>query len=64
MHPLLYLLGSGRTSQETAISGYSQQALVDTHNSVWIWQLYMGWIKPFSRKIAAFSTNGAGSTVG
>ena len=27
-HPLLYLSGTGRASQETAISGSSQQALV------------------------------------
>ena len=30
-HPLLYLSGSGRASQETAILGSSQQALVGIH---------------------------------
>jgi hypothetical protein len=33
-HPLLYLSGIGRASQETAISGSGQQALVGIHNSV------------------------------
>ena len=43
-HPLLYLSGTGRASQETAISGSCQQALVDIHKSVWVCSLYMGWI--------------------
>jgi hypothetical protein len=34
-HPLLYFSGTGRASQETAISGSRQQALVGIHNSVW-----------------------------
>ena len=41
-HPLLYL--SGTASQETAISGSCQQALVGIQNSVWFWWLSMGWI--------------------
>ena len=43
-HPLLYLSGTGRASQETAIPGSSQQALVGIHNSGWFWWLFMGWI--------------------
>jgi hypothetical protein len=43
-HPLLYLSGTGRAFQETAISGSCQQSLDDIHNSVWVWRLYMGWI--------------------
>ena len=43
-HPLLYLSGTGRASQETAISGSCQQALVGICNRVWIWWLFMGWI--------------------
>ena len=43
-HPLLYLSGTGRASQETAISGSCQQALVGICYSVWVWWLYMGWI--------------------
>ena len=43
-HPLLYLSGTGRTSQETALSGSCQQALVGIHNSVWVWWLFMEWI--------------------
>jgi hypothetical protein len=36
-HTLLYLSGIGRASQETAISGSCQKALVGIHNSVWVW---------------------------
>ena len=43
-HPLLYLSGTGRASQETVISGSYQQALVGICSSVWVWWLYMGWI--------------------
>jgi hypothetical protein len=43
-HLPLYLSGSGRASQETAISGFHQQALPSIHNSFWVWRLYMGWI--------------------
>ena len=43
-HPLLYLSGTGRASQETAISGSCQQALLGICNSVWVWCLYIGWI--------------------
>jgi hypothetical protein len=32
-HPCLYLPGSGRASQETAISGSCQQVLLGIHNS-------------------------------
>jgi hypothetical protein len=41
-HPLLYFSGFGRASQETAISGFCQQAFVGIQNSVWVWWLYMG----------------------
>jgi hypothetical protein len=43
-HPHLYLAGSGRTSQKTAITGSCQQALLGMCNCVWVWCLYMGWI--------------------
>jgi hypothetical protein len=43
-HPLLYLSGTGRDSQETFISGSSQQAFVGICNSVWVWWLFMGGI--------------------
>ena len=43
-HILMYFLGTGRASQETAISGSCQQALVGINNSVWVWWLFMGWI--------------------
>jgi hypothetical protein len=36
-HPPLYLSGTGRTPQETAISSSYQQGLVGIHNSVWVW---------------------------
>jgi hypothetical protein len=41
---LLYLSGTGRASQETALSGSCQLALVGILNSVWVWWLFMGWI--------------------
>jgi hypothetical protein len=50
MYPPLYLSGSGRASQETAISRSCQQALLGKHNSV-------QWGKK-----TVFSINGAGST--
>ena len=40
--PPLYLSGSGRASQETAISGFYQQVLSSIYNSVWVWWLYTG----------------------
>jgi hypothetical protein len=43
-HPLLYLPGTGRASQETAISGSCQQVLVDICSSVCVWWLLLGWI--------------------
>jgi hypothetical protein len=43
-HPLLYLPGTGRASEEIAISGSCQQNLAGIYNSVWVWWLYMGWI--------------------
>jgi hypothetical protein len=36
-HVPLYLSGSGRASQETAISGAHQQAFPGIQNSVWVW---------------------------
>ena len=36
-HPLLYLSGTGRNSQGTAISGFCQHVLVGLYNSVWVW---------------------------
>jgi hypothetical protein len=41
---LCFCQALGRASQETAITGFCQQALVGIHNSVWVWWLYMGWI--------------------
>jgi hypothetical protein len=53
-HPPLYLSGNGRASQETAISGSCQQALVGIYNSVWIWWQYMGWIPRWGSLFMAF----------
>jgi hypothetical protein len=39
-HSPLYLSGSSRASQETAISGSCQQAFLGIYNSVWFWWLY------------------------
>jgi hypothetical protein len=52
--PRLYLSGSVRASQETALSGSCQEALVDIHNSVWVWCLYMGWIPRWGSLCMAF----------
>ena len=46
-HLPLYMSGSGRASQETAISGFCQHALLGIHNSICVWWLYMGWIATF-----------------
>ena len=43
-HLPLYLSGSGRASQETAISGFCQQALLRIPCNVWVWCLHMQWI--------------------
>ena len=43
-YPFLYLSGTGRAFQETAISGSCEQALIGVLNSVWVWWMYMGWI--------------------
>jgi hypothetical protein len=40
--PLLYLPGTGKASQETAISGSFQQNLAGICNSVWVWWLISG----------------------
>jgi hypothetical protein len=42
----LYLSGSAGASQETAISGFHQQALPGIHLNVWVWWLYMGGVIP------------------
>jgi hypothetical protein len=39
-HPPLHMLGSGRASQETAIPGSCQQALLGISNSDWVWWLH------------------------
>jgi hypothetical protein len=43
-HPLLCLPGTGKASQETAISGSFQQNLAGICNGVSVWRLIMGWI--------------------
>ena len=42
-HPLLYLPGTGKASQETVISESFQQNLAGICNSVCVWWLIMGW---------------------
>jgi hypothetical protein len=53
-HPPLYLSGSGRSSQQTTISGSCQQVLPSLSNSVWVWLLYMGWIPMWGSVSMAF----------
>jgi fatty acid desaturase len=43
-HPLLYLPGTGITSQEIVISGSCQQNLAGICDTVWVWWLFMGWV--------------------
>jgi hypothetical protein len=43
-HLPLYFSGTGGASQETAISGSCQLALVGILDSDWVWWLFMGWI--------------------
>ena len=49
-----YLSGTGRASQEAAISVSCQQTLVRIHNSVWVWWLYMEWIPRWDSLWMAF----------
>jgi hypothetical protein len=42
--PPLYLSDTGKASQDMAVSGSCQQALVSIHNSVCVWWLYMEWV--------------------
>jgi hypothetical protein len=57
-HPLLYLSGTGKASQKTALSGSCQQALVGIHNSVCVWWLFMGWVPMY---IGCFQNNSVSS---
>jgi hypothetical protein len=50
-HLPLYMSGSGRASQESAISGSCQHVLLGIHNSVCICWLYMGWYIFFVKNI-------------
>jgi hypothetical protein len=53
-HLYLYWLGSGRASQETAISNSWQQALLGISNSVWVWYLHARWIPRWGSLWMAF----------
>jgi hypothetical protein len=50
------LAGSGRVSQETAILGSCQQALIGISNSICIWCLHVGWIPRLGSLWLAFSS--------
>jgi hypothetical protein len=54
-HLPLYLSGSRRASQETAISGPCQQSLPGIHNSIQVWWLYMGWIPRWGQSLDGLS---------
>ena len=45
-----------QSSQEAAISGSCQQALLGILSSVWIWRLYKGWIPRWGSFWMAFPT--------
>ena len=55
-HPHLYWSGSGRASQETAVSVSCPQALLAIHNSVWVWYLHLWWIFRWGRLCVAFNS--------
>jgi hypothetical protein len=43
-HPLLFLADTGKTSQESVISGSFQQNLAGVLKSICVWWLIMGWV--------------------
>jgi hypothetical protein len=53
-HPLLYLSGTGRISQETTISGSCQQALFGIHKVVYVFGEYI-WDGSPDRTVSAWS---------
>jgi hypothetical protein len=53
-HPPLYLSGTGRVSQKTAISSFCQQTLVGIHNHVLVWWWYTGRIPRWGSLWMAF----------
>ena len=57
--PHLYWSGSGRASQETAVPGSCQQALLGICNSVWFWYLHVGWIPRWGSLQMAFPSDSA-----
>jgi hypothetical protein len=52
--PPLYLSGSGRASQESALSGFYKQVLSSIHSNIQVWCLYMGWIPRWGSLWMAF----------
>jgi hypothetical protein len=58
-HPLLYLPAHGIASQELSISGSCQQNLSHICNSIWVRQLYVGWIPTWSSLWMAISSYSA-----
>jgi hypothetical protein len=52
----LYLSGSGRTFQKTALSGFYQQARPRIQNSTRVWWLCMGWIPRWGSLWMAFAS--------
>jgi hypothetical protein len=53
-HPHLCWSGSGRASQQTAVSVFCQQAFLGICNSVWVWCLHVGWIARWDSLWVAF----------
>jgi hypothetical protein len=58
-HPLLYLWNFGKASQEAAIKGSCQQALLGIQNSIRVLCLYMGWIPRCESLWMAFPSGSA-----
>jgi hypothetical protein len=62
VHSHLYLSGSGRASQGTAVSCSHQQAILGICNSVWVWCLHVGWIPRWGSHCMAFTSVYVGFT--
>jgi hypothetical protein len=56
-YPHLYWSRYGRTSQEIAVSGSCQQALLGNCNSVWVWCLHVGWIPRWGQSLESLSVS-------